>query len=130
MSAPEGLTFTFPIHLQSEANSREHWRAKAARVAKQRALAKMLLRFHSQPLLPCVVTITRIAPRSLDDDNLNASAKSVRDELALWLGLPTKVIGKNKRLHADDSDPRVSWRYGQRKGEPGQYAVEISVTPR
>jgi len=30
----------------------------------------------------------------------------------------------------DDSDPLVSWAYGQRKGRPKQYAVEVTITHR
>lgn len=47
-------------------------------------------------------------PRFLDDDNLTASLKPVRDELADWLGV-------------DDADPRVRWECGQVEshGTPG-----------
>lgn len=52
----------------------------------------------------------------LDDDNLAGSAKSLRDGIA-------------DRLQIDDRDPRVQWKYAQRKGEPKQYAVEIEINP-
>ena len=67
---------------------------------------------------PIVVTLTRIAPRLLDvGDNLSGgSLKSLRDGIADWLGVP-------------DNDPRVTWLYDQRKGEPKKYAVEVEVRP-
>lgn len=42
----------------------------------------------------------------LDDDNLRSALKAVRDGIAEKLGI-------------DDRDPRVEWRYGQRKGMVG-----------
>jgi hypothetical protein len=30
-------------------------------------------------------------------------------------------------LGIDDRDPRVTWRYDQRRGKRGQYAVEITI---
>jgi hypothetical protein len=60
---------------------------------------------------PCVVTLTRIGPKPLDGDNLQSAFKTVRDQIA-------------SLLRVDDADPRVEWRYGQRKGE---YGVEIEV---
>jgi hypothetical protein len=39
--------------------------------------------------------------------------------------LPVK--NEKKRI-ADDRDPRVAWAYGQRKGVPKEYAVEITIT--
>lgn len=36
--------------------------------------------------------------------------------IADWLGVP-------------DNDPRVQWRYDQRKGQPKEYAVEVEVRP-
>lgn len=65
----------------------------------------------ARPAFPCVVLLTRVAPSSgLDDDNLSGSLKAIRDAMAEWLGL-------------DDRDPRVGWRYAQRRGP---WAVEVS----
>jgi hypothetical protein len=50
----------------------------------------------------------------LDDDNLASGFKAARDGVADWLGI-------------DDGSPRLSWRYGQRKSKPGEYAAEVSV---
>lgn len=96
-----------PIATVSEANRRDHWRVKAKRAKAQRQMAAALVpRFG----LPCVVTLTRISPRMLDDDNLQSALKAVRDGVA-------------DRLGVDDRDPRVEWRYAQRKG--AVKAVEV-----
>ena len=67
--------------------------------------------------LPCAVTITRIAPSNgLDPhDALPASLKGVIDGVADALGL------------SNDRDPRVTWRFAQRRGKPREYAVEILI---
>lgn len=46
------------------------------------------------------VLIVRCGRRLLDDDNLAASFKHVRDGIALELGI-------------DDGDPAIEWEYGQ-----------------
>lgn len=69
-----------------------------------------------QPL-PVVVTLTRIAPRDFDSDNLAMSFKAARDGIADALGV-------------DDGSARVTWRYAQRRGLKGQYAVVIEIEPR
>lgn len=104
----------WPIRLRSAANLREHWAAKAKRVKGERAAALMLARSTlRRPELPCVVTITRIAPRMLDSDNAVSSCKAVRDGIASWLGV-------------DDRDPLVVWKYAQEKRSK-TYAVRVAV---
>ncbi len=67
-------------------------------------------------LLPAlVVTLTRVAPRALDDDGAVTSLKACRDGVADALGLP------------NDRDPRVTWRYAQRRGKVREYAVEVRL---
>jgi hypothetical protein len=111
------IAVTIPIKIESSLNLREHWRVKANRNTSHRAAAWFGLKGASKwtaDMLPCVVTLTRIAPRELDDDNLAGGFKSVRDGVADWLGL-------------DDRDKRVKWVYDQRKGAPKQYAAEIQI---
>ena len=103
-----------PIPTVSEANVREHWSRKARRAKAQRSAAFFYVRKHP---LPCVVTLTRVAPRVLDDDNLRGALKAVRDGVA-------------DRLGVDDGSPEVEWRYGQRRGLPRQYGVEVSIEAR
>lgn len=104
-------TFTLPIKLESIANKRWHWRKKANYVRGIRDAVYLKCPGFE---VPCVVTMTRIAPRSLDDDNNVSAFKAVRDSIA-------------KRLEVDDRDPRVLFRCGQRKGKPKEYAIEVQL---
>lgn len=102
------ITCHLPIKTVSEANRRDHWAVKAKRAKSQRHTAAMLVpRFG----LPCAVTLVRIGPKALDTDNLNGALKAVRDGVADRLGI-------------QDNDPRVTWRYGQKRGP---YGVEITL---
>lgn len=99
----------------SEANSREHWAAKAKRVKLHRDTAYVVIRKaleYCKPL-PCVVTLTRVAPRMLDDDNLRQAMKAIRDGIADWLGV-------------DDRSPLIRWEYGQEKASK-YHAVRVEV---
>jgi hypothetical protein len=58
-----------------------------------------------------VVLLTRVAPRTLDTDNLERALKAVRDGVAEAWGI-------------NDADPRVEWLTDQRAGVA---AVELSV---
>lgn len=116
--------FEVPVRLVSLLNAREHWATKARRARKQREAARMCalsctLFAEIAPAIaggaPLVVTITRIAPRQLDDDNLAGSAKHVRDGIADALGI-------------DDGDERVQWRYAQAKERhPGCYTCRVRI---
>lgn len=121
---------TLPLRIRSPLNgSHGHW-AAAARLRKQERQTVGLccsapLEAYRQGLakgyLASVrVTIVRVAPRQLDDDNLRAGAKAIRDGVTDALGLK------------DDRDARLTWDYGQERGKPNEYAVRIVVagTPR
>jgi len=116
MSACHVIVRVLPVRIVSEANVREHWRKVAQRKQSHRRTALLMLR--ATPC-PCsdeqiTITLTRIAPRTLDDDNLASGFKAVRDGVADWLGI-------------DDGSTRLSWRYAQRKGPPTVYEAEIVV---
>jgi hypothetical protein len=86
---------------------------RARRVKSERESTAWVLTRQPRPALPCTVSFTRVAPSSgLDDDSLPASCKGIRDQIAAWIGV-------------DDRDPRVSWKYDQRRGK--QWAVEVSI---
>ena len=109
-----------PIRTWSEANLREHWAKRARRVRKQRQAARLLVRaagnMADTSVLsgPITRTLTRIAPRTLESDNLAGSLKAVRDGVADALGV-------------DDGCSRIEWRYDQRKGKPHEYAVLVEI---
>lgn len=103
-----------PIKTVSTLNQREHWRARYRRSKSQREAARALSRCAAAAAgIPCVVTLTRIAPSNgLDGDNLQGALKAVRDGVADAIGV-------------DDRDPSVEWRYGQERGK--EYAVRIEI---
>lgn len=100
-----------PLRIESVANKREHWSARARRT-KMHRLAALAVPPHP---LPCVVTLIRVAPRALDTDNLASGFKALRDGIA-------------DRLGVADNDPRVTWRYEQTRGKSKEYAARVSIT--
>ena len=110
------VTFLVRVATVSEANAHEHYRVRVERAKKQRTTAALSARASvvRSPVLPLRIHMVRIAPRSLDSDNLAGSQKHVRDGLADWLGIK-------------DNDPRVEWTYGQEKGPAGATRVEIET---
>lgn len=95
-------------------NAREHFRVRAKRVKAEREAVAWMLKAMPKPAIPCSVLLTRVAPSNgLDDDNLAGSLKSVRDEVARWLGV-------------DDRDRMtVRYRYAQKRGAQKQWEVRI-----
>lgn len=88
---------------------------RSARAKQQRAMGRLAVAANGPlPPLPVVVTLVRVGPRALDDDNLAYAFKALRDGVADALGVP-------------DHDPRVTWRYAQ---ELGHYAVRIELDAR
>ncbi len=104
--------FTIPLRTRSASNLREHWGSRARRTKRERSAARLICAAAPRP--PCIVTLTRLAPRRLDDDNLASALKGVRDGIA-------------DALRVDDGDPRVVWRYAQRRGG---YAVDVEIASR
>lgn len=97
--------------------------AKARRRKVQRTAAFLRVRsamprtWLDAPPWPLVVTVRRVAPsQGLDPhDGLGAALKGIIDGVADALGL------KN------DRDPRVTWRLEQRRGNPREYLVEVTI---
>ena len=100
---PTIATFIAGLVPKSTTNEREHWAVKAGRAKKERETAFLVLRAKERPPeLPVTVELTRHGTRLLDDDNVVASMKHVRDGVADWLGV-------------DDGDARITWVVKQRK---------------
>ena len=109
------MKFHIPIRLPSLSNTRLDWRAMATLKRKQKAATSICMKFAEKcPAPPLTVTITRVGPRRLDDDNLAAAAKYVRDQIAAIVGV-------------DDGSPLYTWVYRQQIGE---YGVDVEVTAR
>ena len=103
------------MRVVSMANLRMHWAVKAKTVKSQRQKAfNALCGAGAPPALPVTIVMTRVAPRPLDGDNLQAAFKAVRDGVADWLGV-------------DDGDQRLDWQYCQRSAGVKVYQVEIEV---
>ena len=97
-------------------NSREHYMSRFRRVRDEKErVGWELKRLLEKPPVPCVVTLTRLAPSNgLDDDNLVGSLKSVRDAVADWIGV-------------DDKDrATVRYEYAQQRG-PWAVGVAFST---
>lgn len=95
---------TFELRTQGS-NAREMWQARHGRVKRERKATAKALAGVVRPSLPCSVLLTRVAQSSgLDDDNLLAALKGVRDEVAAWLGVD------------DRNNKRVAYRYAQCRG--------------
>lgn len=100
---------------------REHWRLRSDRSLKQRQAVRFGWLEAGRPTveLPCTVVLTRVAWAKLDSDNLVASMKAVRDEVAACLGV-------------DDGGDEVEWVYRQedRVVKRGEYFVKIAIESR
>jgi len=101
-----------PLRIESCANKREHWATRARRTKAHR-LAALAVPVHP---LPCVVTLIRVAPRKLDDDNLASGFKALRDGIA-------------DRFGVDDGDPRIRFKYDQVRGKAKEYGARVLVEP-
>lgn len=115
------ISLSLPVRAASVSNLREHWRARHKRSKKHRNIVRLcwLADVRGPVPLPCVVTVTRVAPRPLDGhDNLRSALKAVVDELAAQLGL------------SSDADPRVSWDYAQQRDGVREYRVEVRIAAR
>lgn len=110
------MKFTLPLRTYSRTNVREHWsrRHRRSKIERRTAHLAALAADEQLPELPCIITLTRVAPRLLDDDNLRGALKSVRD-------------GLSDAYCVDDRDPRIRWEYGQRRGAAKEYGVDVSI---
>ena len=111
------IVVDIPVRIISEANSRQHWRKAAVRKKVHRQTARLVLQQYARPMGESeqfTITLTRVAPRKLDDDNLASGFKAVRDGVADWLGI-------------DDGSPRIKWEYAQHKGASGHYSAWVRV---
>lgn len=111
------MKFNIPLRLPSLSNLRRWWQVlrfkKQQKVAVYRYMMDAM-RTQSIPDFPLTVTITRIGPRLLDDDNLAAACKYTRDQIAALVGV-------------DDGSPLLTWVYAQVSGGPGKYSVDVEI---
>ncbi len=125
-----------PIKTLSEANRRDRWKwtatksgkmcavpgyiVKAQRVKEQRFSAYLLLReqFGSVAISQTsriLIELTRVATRTLDNDNLRSAFKAVRDGIADYLKI-------------DDGSERLTWAYAQEfKCKTNEIKLRITI---
>lgn len=109
------IAFELPIRTISLTNARGHWAKRHALRQQQRQVAYAMTcskTFRKERTLPATITLTRIAPRRLDDDNCVSALKSVRDGIA-------------DAFDRDDGDDGFTWRYDQENRS--DYAVRVKI---
>lgn len=100
------------LRLDLTPNARLHPQQVARRRRREHQVVTDALRGITPPAGPWRVTITRVGPRVMDDDNRTASAKGCRDAVAAWLGV-------------DDGSESVRWEV---RGEVSRgYAVRVQI---
>jgi hypothetical protein len=107
-----------PLRITGPNGSHGHYHAAAAKRRTERSATRATLQVNYgtiPPALPLVVTITRRSAGTMDDDNLAAGCKSVRDGVSDWLGLKS------------DRTPGLTWRYTQERAPCGTYAVRVEI---
>lgn len=116
-----------PIQTYSEQNLNEHWSKKAKRHRNQQNIIHIaLLPYRSQLLnvkhisSKIVIALTRIAPRKMDYDNMIYSFKWIVDQIC-------EIINPGLAKGRADDDTRISFKYDQKKGNVGQYAIQLQI---
>lgn len=93
------------LALQLTPNARHRHPAEAGRVrAWERGTVARALADVKAPSGPWLVTITRMGPGTMDDDNATASAKGVRDAVAAWLGVDDGETGRVRFVVSQKTD--------------------------
>ncbi len=122
VDANKMIDWVLPVRTVSEANQTDHWTVVSKRKKAQRALIQCRWNKEKPSIpLPCVVKLTRISPRKLDDDNLVMALKHVRDVVADLIrpGLPPGFA---------DGSGLIKWQYDQVKGATRSVRIEILLT--
>ena len=102
-------------------NQYEHWTRRNKRTKILRTIIGHRWNIDKPNVtLPCLIKLTRIAPRKLDFDNLCSSQKFVCDVICDFVN-PGLQAGRA------DADKRIKIRYFQEKGEPKEHAIKIEI---
>lgn len=112
-----------PIRIISEPNVPLHWAKRRKMHKSHETCVNTFFSRHidfSKIKLPIRFTLTRVGPRKLDDDNLIASLKHVRDHLTSKV-FPEKARGQG------DGGTEIQWAYSQEKGPPKTYGLKIKL---
>lgn len=106
------------MRLVNPLNAWEHWRVRSKRQAREKATVSMVLgqRMPQGLVPPMRVTLTRCysaRSKAMDSDAVPAAFKSVRDQVATWLGCD------------DGPTAGIDWRYADERA--ADFAVVIHV---
>jgi len=114
------IEMTLPIKLVSP-NIQEHWTKRHKRnKSNDWTIRANWLKMSPIVYLPCIVVLTRLAPRKYDEDNLIASFKGVRDSIADLLN-PGLAKGQA------DSSKDIEWQYKQERSKT--IGIRIQIKP-
>ena len=111
------MQFEIPIRTVSEMNQREHWKARYRRKKVQQKITQLFLP-KKTPTGVHRISLTRVAPRAFDPDNLAASFKNIIDTICDWL---------KPGLAPGQSDRGLAVTFHQRKGKPKEYKVIVHL---
>lgn len=109
------VTVTVGLKTKSADNGREHPMVRHKRVKHERATTAEAMLGVEVVGRVARMTLTRIAPLSLDTGNLPGSMKGVQDEACKQLGLDDSQRGG------------IDWRYAQEKCKRGGEGVRIEI---
>ncbi len=122
------LSFEIPqlrTYSANVAHRGQHWHQRKERAAMHRQMVAKYWAWNigtEEIEYPVAITIMRISPGTLDDDNLSGGLKSIRDGVTDCL-MKTPADPPIK----DDRDPRVVWVYDQASRGRGVHAVVVDV---
>lgn len=113
------LDVVLPIRTLSEMNNRDHYMVRAKRFKAQKTFIKFSIGHKLKNIeLPCVIELTRIGKRNLDEDNLASSFKAIVDQICDCI-LPGLAPGQS------DSNEKIKIVYKQEKGK--EYAIRVNI---
>lgn len=118
-------TIEFEHRLKSNANLRLHYQAMAKVKSTQRRALREAWLAHNKPIppMPCTVTFVRFSPGMLDDDNVRAAFKSMRDEWCTLVGL----VSFGKKPRPFDESSLVTFAYEQVRTSRDDYRVQVRM---
>lgn len=112
------LKINVPLRIYSEANMREHWAKKSRRTTEQRHVTRYMvmneLCRQGVSFTRGTVKLIRLAPRTLDSDNLQSAFKAVRDGLA-------------DAIKINDGKPEVVYTYDQEQSKAYGFRIEMEA---
>jgi hypothetical protein len=115
------IEIMIPMRTVSEANCFEPWQKRHRRhKAQKKAVHMALLGCKQLVLLPCIIKLTRFAPKPLDaHDNLRIALKYILDQCC------AEISGEHRPGLADSKEG-FTFEYAQEKSK--KYAVKIEIT--